>query len=89
MVLRLRGDVAPRARKLANTHRAQVISIRPSQASPRRQPVAIREPRARAFETLHQPRDVDHRWQLHNRMNVIRYDPQLQNAGAMPRCFLP
>jgi hypothetical protein len=71
----------------AGTHRPKVITLSPSERSLRK-PISVRDPGARSFQALHQPRYVELGRQLQDHVDVVADDAQRVRAGTVSRALL-
>ena len=83
MPVRLRSHISDRPRRIANAQRSQIVPIRPAQPRTWHYAVSIRDTRARALQSLNEPWDVGTRRELHQRLNVVVNDPQLDHSGTV------
>ena len=75
------------AGKLADADRPKVIALLPADAPPPRVAVAVRDPRARALETLDQARRVVDGGKLEEEMHMVAHDPDLHDSRTVPFRF--
>jgi hypothetical protein len=62
----------------------QIVPLRPPQRFVTRDPIPVRDPGARPFESLHQSRYVESRRELQYHMDVILHDSQFDDPRAVP-----
>jgi len=78
--LRLGSHVVNSPLQVADSQRAQIVSVGPPQFRTRHDPVAVRNPSTRALESLHESWDIGARRKLQNYVDVVPNDAQLNHS---------